>query len=403
MKENKIKDFGEKIGDARKDFYTRSGYTPLQQNPNVRLRNLWISPNWQQKVADGEDIDLVFFKKEARRLLPKKPRYSRYQDAEAAEKDYINTVLKVKETVMQMKDFNDVEKFCSNSYFRQVYALEGIELYKGTADEIKSKIQSDIDACGGYVKGTKKQRKPAWSNPYTRNLVRTGFNYRTGNVTGDDFLKIFKIRGGEFGNWETDPERQEHLNFAYDSLKNLALALRIKDSSVSLGNDLALAFGSRGRGSAAAHYEPFHNVINLTKKNGAGCLAHEWIHALDTYVSSYLELPEYEEVKDRYYNLVDTINSAEKYLSDAVYLDANYSNRGHKYFHSMCELIARAGSSWIEDRLLEDGIVDDYLCSPEKEDVPKDTVTTYPRKKERIAISKAFDELIEAMRFANLI
>ena len=32
-----------------------------------------------------------------------------------------------------------------------------------------------------------------------------------------------------------------------------------------------------------AHYEPLRQVINLTKKNGAGCMAHEWFHALDNW------------------------------------------------------------------------------------------------------------------------
>ena len=48
---------------------------------------------------------------------------------------------------------------------------------------------------------------------------------------------------------------------------------------------LALAFGSRGKGRALAHYEPGRHVINLTKMSGAGCLAHEWGHALDRYLA----------------------------------------------------------------------------------------------------------------------
>lgn len=44
---------------------------------------------------------------------------------------------------------------------------------------------------------------------------------------------------------------------------------------------LAIAFGSRGKGNALAHYEPGRVVINLTKMKGAGSLAHEFGHALD--------------------------------------------------------------------------------------------------------------------------
>lgn len=59
--------------------------------------------------------------------------------------------------------------------------------------------------------------------------------------------------------------------------------------ALSLNGELGLAFGARGRGgkdSGAAHYEPASVVINLTKKQGSGSLAHEWFHALDNYFSN---------------------------------------------------------------------------------------------------------------------
>ncbi|MCK5606627.1 hypothetical protein KAR91_32295, partial [Candidatus Pacearchaeota archaeon] len=48
------------------------------------------------------------------------------------------------------------------------------------------------------------------------------------------------------------------------------------------------AFGARGAGlsGAAAHYEPDRKVINLTKMNGAGSLAHEWSHAFDDFLKN---------------------------------------------------------------------------------------------------------------------
>lgn len=56
----------------------------------------------------------------------------------------------------------------------------------------------------------------------------------------------------------------------------------------SFYGDLSLAFGSRGSGSALAHYEPSRKVINLTEKRGSlGVLSHEWFHALDDYLYSY--------------------------------------------------------------------------------------------------------------------
>ena len=70
----------------------------------------------------------------------------------------------------------------------------------------------------------------------------------------------------------------------FEALKDLAAALHISDKDIAFGGTLAIAFGARGSGNAAAHYEPLRKVINLTKMNGAGSLAHEWWHALDDYL-----------------------------------------------------------------------------------------------------------------------
>lgn len=109
------------------------------------------------------------------------------------------------------------------------------------------------------------------------------------NITGQDYLNTFGFYGGEFGNWLNQTDRQEVLNCGYDSFLDLAYALNIKPESISLNNELSIAFGSRGKGGkspAVAHYEPLFNVINLTKMHGAGALAHEWGHALDYYLSA---------------------------------------------------------------------------------------------------------------------
>lgn len=130
---------------------------------------------------------------------------------------------------------------------------------------------------------------------YTTAPVRNIEQSNAGDVLGDrkiagqDYLDDFKMRGGEFGNWLSDKERQESLNAGYVAFQNIAKALGIKPASVSLGGELAIAFGSRGRGGkggAAAHYESERNVINLTKIHGAGSLAHEYGHALDSFIGA---------------------------------------------------------------------------------------------------------------------
>ncbi|AHJ10654.1 hypothetical protein AU083_gp58 [Escherichia phage phi191] len=80
----------------------------------------------------------------------------------------------------------------------------------------------------------------------------------------------------QFGNYVEGPRRQADLNRAYDSLHDLAEVLNVPTKALSLNGRLGLAFGARGKGKAAAHYEPGEVAINLTKGNGPGALAHEW-------------------------------------------------------------------------------------------------------------------------------
>jgi hypothetical protein len=118
------------------------------------------------------------------------------------------------------------------------------------------------------------------------NSPRVGVSHRNGDVTPEQFAEEFGFRGVQFGNWVEQGRRQQDLNEAYDALMDLAGILNVPARAMSLGGELGLAFGARGKGGknpAKAHYEPARIVINLTKKDGAGSLAHEWWHALDNY------------------------------------------------------------------------------------------------------------------------
>ncbi len=118
------------------------------------------------------------------------------------------------------------------------------------------------------------------------NRPRTGQEWREGgkDVTPEEFNKAFPFFGVEFGNWVTQTERANLLNDAFDGFHDLAQIWHISPVLCALRGSLAFAFGSRGISKASAHYEPGRRVINLTKKNGAGCMAHEWFHAVDNWL-----------------------------------------------------------------------------------------------------------------------
>lgn len=139
---------------------------------------------------------------------------------------------------------------------------------------------------------------------------RVGPDYREGkDATPEMFQNTFGFRGVEFGNWvkqgKNGRERQWMLNNAYDALYDLSKILNVPTKALALDGDLGLCFGSRGFGSASAHYEPQNRVINLTKTKGYSSLAHEWFHALDHYMGKKI----YEEKIDESKFYSDKVDS----------------------------------------------------------------------------------------------
>jgi hypothetical protein len=127
--------------------------------------------------------------------------------------------------------------------------------------------------------------KPEPTRPHLDVLKRDNLPQRIDrDVTADDFVKDFGFRGVEFGNWAAQDERQRILNMAYDGLRDLAEIMGLPPKALSLNGSLGMAFGARGGGKFAAHYEPGKLVINMTKLQGGGSMAHEWAHALDHYL-----------------------------------------------------------------------------------------------------------------------
>ncbi len=190
-------------------------------------------------------------------------------------------------------EFHDIAQWGQGKYFimdnvtRRPIKIN-FESAKAAADYIEEhakQAQNEADTVSGG-KGQKKnnKRKSSFVPPQLSHIKRTGPNYRhLRHADGTLFMDELKFRAGEYGNWLNQNDRQASLDMAYDALRDLARLLQIRPEDVSLDGSLAIAFGARGIGGsgAAAHYERGRQVINLTKMSGAGCLAHEWAHALD--------------------------------------------------------------------------------------------------------------------------
>jgi hypothetical protein len=119
----------------------------------------------------------------------------------------------------------------------------------------------------------------SWNRP------RVGKEWHAEDVTPEQFAAVLPFRGVEFGNWLNQDERAALLNSAFDGFHDLADLLGIPAAAVSLGGMLNFSFATRGHAGSAAHFDSCYNTINLNKRNGAGCMAHEWLHACDHFAA----------------------------------------------------------------------------------------------------------------------
>ena len=359
----KLEDFGEKIGGARKDQWSKRGLlaedlsemNDREREKNVKKDNVWKRPDYRKLIEGGSDRNLLFVRNEIRKALNQNITYP-YRVSDPGKKklqeDFVETVRAIqamagkvttKEQLAAMgrpwlveqgyrTDTSFTEKWRKNPALHGTNYVQTIEHLVRNWDQlskladkanfavdaekkipagfsiheddknhtwfvargswiIKHSFQSYEDALNYLRTATSNTKKKTRFVPeQLLEVHRKGPNYRGGkDVRGQDYLDTFGFKGGEFGNWMTEKDRRVSMNYGFDALKDLADALGIQDTDISLGGNLSIAFGARGQGlsGAAAHYEQERHVINLTKMNGAGSLAHEWFHSLDDFLGGY--------------------------------------------------------------------------------------------------------------------
>ena len=267
---------------------------------------------------------------------------------------------------------------------------------------------------------------------YVNSRERIGTDYRNGkDISEEQFSSIFKWKGGVFGEWLPQKERQGHLNFVYDSLMDMANILNVMPHILSLNGRLSLSLGASGKGgkgAASAHYSQMAVAINLTRKHGAGAFAHEWWHSFDHYLNylySRENLMTRGEIKHEYAfsriyenlsedelakffkdkllyraikNLTDTISKT-KFAKRSVMLDIITRKR---YWSTMPEMTARAFEWWIRSRIETVKMRNEYLANfTNKEDYYAE-LYPYPDMTEDEAndISNAFDKVFGILSFS---
>lgn len=254
----------------------------------------------------------------------------------------------------------------------------------------------------------------------TSNSPRVGVDHRKGgDVTPEAFSETFGFRGVQFGNYVEQGRRQADLNEAYDALMDLAGILDIPAKALSLNGELGLAFGARGKGgknAPMAHYEPGTIVINLTKKTGAGSLAHEWWHSLDNYFGRGSDRKPKDafatggqpasdvrpEMVDAFRNIRQTVNRIGM-KERSRKLD---KMRTKVYWSTDIEMSARAFESYVIERLKDQNASNDYLANIVSEDYWKASEALgmqdsdsypYPEAAEIPDIRAAYDHFIQTI------
>ncbi|EPE9577257.1 LPD38 domain-containing protein [Escherichia coli] len=295
-----------------------------------------------------------------------------------------------------------------------------------SASDARKYIDSHRDELVRHVKEMREISREEQRNATNRD--RTGPERRKGNVSPEQFSDAFGFRGVQFGNYVEGPRRQADLNRAYDSLHDLAEVLNVPTKALSLNGRLGLAFGARGKGKAAAHYEPGEVAINLTKGNGPGALAHEWFHSLDNYFGRYdvstdgkitsggdymteaqragrvfkdgryvdAEYPVRQEVYDAFKGVMKAINSSDMPRRSALLDEV----RSKPYWSTDVEMAARAFERYVQDKARTAGVENDYLVNIRK--APEhntDNTWAYPTNAELDGgIREAFDHLFRTLK-----
>ncbi len=334
-------DAGEKIGGARKDFARRAltfddidAMNEAERKSLVVKKNAWPALDYAAMRDAGVTAEAAMAIKVLKDSLNVEPDRRSSSDSsgdEVAEVAYLRSIGVVRGALAEVKTLEDFNKACAALFVQGSMGPDGkatryisghtvlqrqwgrdacsilsdSENVRYTAAKVRSQIRRHVREGAEWaylikdarVVSEEEKAAAAERNEQERLLHRPhlahvrrigGHDFRASrDIVAADLIEQFGFRAVEFGNWLPQDERQAVLNMAFDSFCDLAQAVGLPPRAMSFDGKLAVAFGSRGTGgksAALAHYESARVVINMTRMNGAGSLAHEWFHGLDDYL-----------------------------------------------------------------------------------------------------------------------
>lgn len=405
----KIADIGKKIGGARKDFASTAltiedlaSMNELEREKYVTRDNIWDF-DAREAVKSGMLHGTALWIRDFRRnftrpVIAKKlsdansERNKAYNEKLARENlnninVFINFVNAVKSAFADVKTKKDlylaIKKMHDEDVLSQVN-FASIEFSDFNAQRAEFKRWSTIRSTINYESynyvidaisnwnhiNTKMDENPTFGElklfaarekktekldapikperPHLDGLVST--NLTAGN--NEDFLTKFKFSGIEYGNWVSGKEREIVMNHALTAFSDLALALGIQKSEISLRGELSIAFGSRGTAKAMAHYETARKAMALTRLKGAGSIAHEYAHALDNFMGEKLTAVPDTYLTEQNVSAVSKSELAKSYLAlqESMLHQYNFEKAAQEV-GAKINLISECNVSWFVNDL----------------------------------------------------
>lgn len=292
-----------------------------------------------------------------------------------------------------------------------------------TVEAIRQMVYENKTVNAAFGNKKEGQRKLTAADMYVRDAEREGpEGLKSSEAQTKYLMEKAEMRGIQWGNSVTDEERKHHLEYVANSFKDLTDVLGLPEQMGSFNGRLGLAIGARGKGRAMAHYEPAKKVINLTRKNGVGSLAHEWGHFFDNILGEVSKTTSYgrggpyisEEgsVIADYGKKTDGSNPTLEAVSELFksneykqfrkqvveYVRENRDTigKGTEYWASTKEMWARSFEAYVTHKLSEAGRTNTYLSGQ-----PNNPL--WPSKEQSAKLAPYFDKIMETFKSSDLL
>ncbi|WP_163537333.1 LPD1 domain-containing protein [Gracilibacillus sp. YIM 98692] len=304
LKEEKEKGTEPVVARVKQLVIQRIGKVPQEDSPEGRaayLRAALFYKETMESVLTFDDLkDKVYELRKtmnyegsnlqyAYERIQQADAYLRQLDAKENDKLYERSKRDKKqytEYIAKVHKANELPLRCLGKKFSNFFLQA--KSANNTINNVMDKVQSWDDLLTTKKRTQRKKTSRVWERELPERPNRIGGPISKVR-TPEQLQDAFSLRGVQFGHWTNDDIGANHLFRFSEAFYDLADILQINTyTSLSFNQRLGIAFGSRGRGTALASYEPLEKVINFTRNKGSlGNTAHEWFHGLDHWLFDF--------------------------------------------------------------------------------------------------------------------